>query len=295
MNDNHLPYTTFELISVYAELLIHIPKAHLPYFKTYDNVSVMVVQRGWYIVVSVRSDKVIVDLDMNELPIYKSNDDVLYYKLDFERVIDGIKNNYIPYYVKNNNGLMDYSHGVDWWGSLYNKSDMKIMNVKIDSPFKRDKFDKILLEKMLTNSKIAFIPIRLLHVYYNIAFGTNKKIKLPYITIRNCLRSIPVPYNGVGPVYIGVRKNITVYDNKGVICKPDNSKYGLLSDDKPVVIPIYYWDFMKLLFSTFEYKFIDNDTGEILKFNDAVHSRFMMLYRKRTSDGIRPLFISLNV
>lgn len=295
MSDTFLPYTTFELISVYAEMSLYVPKMCLPYFKTYENISIMTVHQGWYLVVSTMSDKIIVDSDMNELPIYQRKGDTLFYQLNFDMIVDGIKNGYTSYHVKDGENLMDYTHGVQWWGSLYNKNGIKIMNVKMNTPFKRSVFDKPLLEKMVSNSKISFIPIQLLHAYSDIVFGVNKKIKLPYITIRNCLRSMPVPYDGVSSIYIGVKNNITVYDHNGNICKPNESKYELLSREKPVAVPIYYWDFMKIIFTNLEYKFIDNTTGESMKFNDAVHSRAVMFYRQRTSSGLRPLFISLNV
>lgn len=293
-----LPYTTIDLMYLYAEMCLFVPKFQLPYFKTHDAISTTIIRGQLVLSVFMTIDREMLDADNNVIKPVDINligdTRVNVYELNVHTIIQAMQKGEAGYFVKIGDSIREFWYGVYPNGSLL-YDDRRIMGVEVVAPSKRAKFDTNLLQKFLSHNEVSFLPYRLMSAYTDATFRINKKMRLPIITVKNCIRNLPVPYNGVNDILVAVSKGFVLHNHLGEAQESDSKYYGVISSTKPVVFRVGYWDFFKAILLGLDFKFVNNDTGEVLPFKDAIHRNAIMFYRGRTTNTIRTLFISLDI
>ena len=223
--------------------------------------------------------------------------------LDFQKMVYAYQQNYSSYYLAENIETLetcDIMNVISDKAFLLDRSYI-VMPIVMANYTRDVNPDELTLVNVINKLKegdkavSGYIPITLLREYIWTALQQNKKFKLPYITPSHEIRSLHVPKDGIGNVLVFTKDEYEFYEHRGNKLLPVLSYYGKLTKTHPKCYSIPYWDFMKLMLTSFKYTVIDTATGESIKFIDAIYHIAVMGFRGRTTDKIRTMYISTTV
>ena len=308
-------YSSYQLLKMYALIRKVIPDFRFIYvspsdqFRTVtisDNMQIK-VYLPWNYQIFEPSGERLVGYELTDGDRFALSHKANYYDqsvmLDLNKIIESYQDNHSSYYFAENIETLDVCDFIDviskkafLYDRTYNVMPITMCEYQAQ-PDPNEHTLQVMIDAVKSHNKApsGYIPFMVLREYAWAAFHENRKIKLPYMTPSTEIRSLNVPKYGVAPVLVFTKDQYDFYDVHETKLKPLSAYYGTLSKVYPKCYPIPYWDFMKIISTSFKYKIIDTESGEVIPFTDAIYQLAIMGFEGRTTDKIRTMYMSLSV
>lgn len=305
--------STYTLIQLYALMKKAVPDFRFIYINPSDQIRTLtlsdyakiIVYTPWNYKLMSPDGVYLESEDLSESDMASLSDGFdkydCKYKLDLNKIVQSIQDNDTSYYVAENIEnlkVCDFRDIISKRAFLCDGScvimDLKLTKYKSEINIDRKLMTSLLGSLSKNDDGISgYLPYTLLREYTWTTLHENKKFKLPYIAPSKSIRSLVVPKCGIGDILIFTKSSFDIYDNKQKKLYDVFEQRGVFSKVYNMCYEIPYWDFMKLMVTTFRYTVVDRTTGELVDFKSILYPIAVMTFKGRTTDKLRNMYISL--
>ena len=307
--------STYPLIELYALIKKVIPDFRFMYVTPSDQFRTLTMSDSMKIIVYTPWNYKIMEPtgvylnpeDLDESDIMSLDEEFDKYDckfvLDFNKIIHSIQNDMTSYYLAENIENMetcDFRNVISKRAFLCDRSHI-VMDLKLTKNKSELEMDEKLMTSLLgslsnkDDGVAGYLPYTLLREYAWTTTHDNKKFKLPYISPSKSIRNLNVPKCGVGDIMVFTKDNLIIFNNKQEKLHDVFEQRGVFSKVYNRCYEIPYWDFMKLISTSFRYTVIDKMNGEMVDFKSVLYPIAIMVFKGRTTDKLRNMYISLTV
>lgn len=307
--------STYSLIQLYALMKNIVPEFRFIYVNPSDQMRTLTVSRHMSIIVYTPWNYRIVEptgVYLNAEDLTDSDTVVLEdefdkydckFRLDFNKIVKSIQDNMTSYYLAENIENMktcDFRDIISRRSFLCDRSyivmDLKMSRCKGEVNVDVDLMTSLVNSLSNKDDGISgYLPYTLLREYAWTTSHDNKRFKLPYVSPSKSIRSLSVPKCGINDVMVFTKSNYDIFNHKQKKLHDVFEQRGVFSKVYNRCYEIPYWDFIKLMATTFRYTVIDKMTGEMVDFKSILYPIAIMMFKGRTTDKLRSMYISLTV
>lgn len=307
--------STYPLIQLYALIKKIVPEFRFMYINPLDQLRTLTMSANMKIIVYTAWNYRIFEptgryIDSHEL----TESDMIYlgegfnkydckFILDFNKIVHSIQYYNSSYYIAENIEDLrtcDFRNVISRHAFLCDRGHI-VMRLYLLKNRWEINIDEKLLASLLNslnnknNGIGGYIPYNLLREYAWTVSHDNKRFRLPYITPARCIRNLDVPKYGINDIMVFTKDNFILFNNKQERLDDVFEQRGLFSKVYNRCYEIPYWDFMKLMSTSFSYTVVDKSTGEIVDLQSVLYPIALMRFKGRSSGKIKNMYISLTV
>ena len=307
--------STYPLIQLYALIKKIVPEFRFMYINPLDQLRTLTMSANMQIIVYTAWNYRILEPTGRYIKSYELTEPDMFYLgkgfnkydckfiLDFNKIVHSIQYYNSSYYIAENIenlSTCDFRNIISRNAFLCDRAHIVMRLNLLKNKWEID-IDEKLLASLLNslnnknNGIGGYIPYNLLREYAWTVSHDNKRFRLPYITPAKCIRNLDVPKCGINDIMVFTKDNFILFNNKQERLDDVFEQRGLFSEVYNRCYEIPYWDFMKLMATSFSYTVVDKSTGEIVDLKSVLYPIALMRFKGRSGGKIKNMYISLTV